>query len=44
VRHSGLRSAAARSFHTGGWNVTVDRLVVVAEGGDAGSNPLLDLW
>jgi len=42
VRHTGLPSAAARSFHSYGWNVTVDRLVIAAQGGDPGPIPFAE--
>ena len=42
VRHSGLPSDAARNFHGFGWNVTINRLLIVAEGGDPGPNPWED--
>jgi uncharacterized protein YndB with AHSA1/START domain len=40
VRHSGLPGDAACRFHTSGWDLTVDRLVIVAAGGDPGPSPL----
>ena len=39
VRHDGLPTEAACHFHTGGWDLTLDRLVTAAEGGDPGPNP-----
>ena len=42
VRHTGLPSETARSFHSFGWSVTVDRLVIAAEGGDPGPYPFAD--
>ena len=38
LRHSGLPSETSCQFHTFGWDVTLDRLVVAAEGGDPGPN------
>lgn len=43
VRHSGLATLARYEFHTWGWNLTLDRLVVVASGDDPGPTPLADL-
>ena len=43
VRHSGLPTEAARRFHTMGWEMTLPRLVDVAEGDDPGPNPMADL-
>jgi uncharacterized protein YndB with AHSA1/START domain len=40
VQHRGLATADACAFHDWGWGLTLDRLVVVAEGGDPGTNPL----
>ena len=37
--HSGLPTDAACDFHSGGWDLTLDRLVIAAEGGDPGPNP-----
>ena len=39
LRHSGLPNVPACQFHTWGWDITLDRLVVAAEGGDPGANP-----
>jgi uncharacterized protein YndB with AHSA1/START domain len=36
IRHSGLPSDDAGTFHNVGWNMSLDRLVVIAAGGDAG--------
>jgi hypothetical protein len=43
LRHSGLPTAAACQFHTWGWGLTVDRLVLAAEGRDPGPNPFAEL-
>jgi uncharacterized protein YndB with AHSA1/START domain len=43
LRHTGLPTDAACQFHTWGWNVTLDRVVVAAEGGDPGPYALIDL-
>ena len=37
--HSGLPSEDACAFHDTGWTLTLDRLVIAAEGGDPGPNP-----
>ena len=42
VRHSGLPTEPACQFHTWGWDLTIDRLVLAAEGGDPGPNPFND--
>jgi uncharacterized protein YndB with AHSA1/START domain len=39
VRHSGLPSDNACRFHHWGWDLSLDRLVAVAEGDDPGPNP-----
>lgn len=39
IRHEGLPTEAAVSFHEGGWNMSIDRLTVVAEGRGPGPNP-----
>ena len=39
MRHTGLPTESACQFHDGGWDLTLDRLVVAAEGGDPGPNP-----
>ena len=39
LRHSGLPHEGACQFHEWGWNLTLDRFVLVAEGGDVGPNP-----
>ncbi len=39
LRHGGLPADAAVQFHSVGWNTTLDRLVIVAEGGDPGPYP-----
>jgi uncharacterized protein YndB with AHSA1/START domain len=43
MRHSGLPGLAACNFHTSGWDTTLDRLVIVAGGGDPGPSPLDEL-
>jgi uncharacterized protein YndB with AHSA1/START domain len=43
LRHSGLPGDSARQFHSVGWNTTMDRLVVVAEGGDPGPYPFQEI-
>lgn len=42
LRHSGLPSDGAVHFHAYGWEVTLGRLAVVAEGGDPGPYPFAD--
>jgi uncharacterized protein YndB with AHSA1/START domain len=39
VRHSGLPSDFACRFHHWGWDLTLDRLIAVAEGREPGPNP-----
>jgi uncharacterized protein YndB with AHSA1/START domain len=43
LRHSGLPTPAACEFHTAGWDLTLDRLAIVAAGGDPGPDALADL-
>jgi hypothetical protein len=43
LRHDGLPTEPTCRFHNWGWDSTVERLVVVAEGGDPGSGPFPDL-
>ena len=43
IRHSGLPTDRTCRFHDWGWDSTVERLVVVAEGGDTGPGPFPDL-
>jgi len=43
VRHAGLPSDASCRFHNFGWEMTLGRLVVVAEGGDPGPYPFANL-
>jgi uncharacterized protein YndB with AHSA1/START domain len=43
LRHSGLSTEAIRQFHTWGWDLSLDRLSVVAAGGDPGPDPFADL-
>ena len=42
LRHSGLATPDARAFHTYGWGVTLERLVVTAAGGDPGRYAFAD--
>lgn len=39
LRHSGLPTESTTRFHTWGWDFTLDRLAIVAAGGDAGPSP-----
>ena len=43
LRHGQLPTDAARKFHNWGWDLTLDRLVLAASGGDPGPDPLADL-
>jgi uncharacterized protein YndB with AHSA1/START domain len=43
LRHSGLPTERTCRFHGWGWDSTVERLIVVAEGGDPGPGPFPDL-
>jgi len=43
LRHNGLPSALASGFHTDGWTMSFERLVVLAEGGDLETNPFENL-
>lgn len=43
LRQSGLRTDPERSIHIRGWEQTLDRLVIVAEGGDPGPDPMREL-
>jgi uncharacterized protein YndB with AHSA1/START domain len=43
VRQSGLPSESTCRFHTWGWGYTLDRLGVVASGGDPGPSPFPEL-
>ncbi len=43
MRHSGLPSDDACAFHAWGWDMSLDRLVVVVAGGDPGPYPFADL-
>jgi len=43
LRHSGLPAPQAGVFHNDGWTMSLDRLVVLAAGGDPGVNPFLNL-
>ena len=43
LRHSGLPHDLAHRFHDWGWNLTLDRVVVLAEGGTLDENPFREL-
>jgi uncharacterized protein YndB with AHSA1/START domain len=43
LRHSGLRTEPSCQFHTWGWDVSLDRLVLVAEGRDPGPDPFAEI-
>ena len=43
LRHGQLPTEGSREFHSWGWDVTLDRLVVAAAGGDPGPDPLATL-
>ena len=43
LRQTGLRTDPERQIHIRGWDQTLDRLVVVAGGGDPGPDPLAEL-
>jgi uncharacterized protein YndB with AHSA1/START domain len=43
MRHSGLPSETACQFHLWGWDLSLDRLAAVAQGGDPGTNPFAAL-
>ena len=43
LRQSGLRTDPERAIHMQGWEQTLKRLVIVAEGGDPGPDPMADL-
>jgi uncharacterized protein YndB with AHSA1/START domain len=43
LRHSGLPTEPTCRFHNWGWDSTLERLVVVAQGGDPGPGPFPDL-
>jgi len=43
LRHIGLPGDAALQFHSMGWNTTMDRLVIVAEGGNPGPYPFQEV-
>jgi uncharacterized protein YndB with AHSA1/START domain len=42
LRHSGLPTETACLFHNWGWDVTLNQLIVAAEGGELGPNPFLE--
>jgi uncharacterized protein YndB with AHSA1/START domain len=43
LRHGGLPSAAVRQFHTWGWDLSLDRLVLASEGSDPGPDPFAEM-
>jgi hypothetical protein len=43
VRHGDLPTDAACQFHAWGWNLTLDRLVLAAQGGDPGPDPFAEM-
>lgn len=43
LRHTGLPTSETATFHTGGWDLTLDRLAAVAAGADPGPDPMADL-
>jgi len=43
LRHGNLSTDEACEFHQSGWDLTLDRLAVVAAGGDPGPSPLDEL-
>jgi len=43
IRHGGLPTEAALLFHSGGWNMTLDRIATVSEGRDPGPFPFPDI-
>lgn len=43
LRQTGLRTDPEREVHIRGWGQTLDRLAVVAAGGDPGPDPLAEL-
>ncbi len=43
LRQTGLRTDPEREIHLRGWDQTLDRLVVVAAGGDPGPDPMAEL-
>ena len=43
LRQRGLRTDPERQVHIRGWDQTLDRLVIVAGGGDPGPDPLAEL-
>ena len=43
LRHGDLPTADACEFHTSGWDISLDRLVLAAEGQDSGPDPFAEL-
>ena len=43
LRQTGLRTDPERNIHIQGWEQTLDRLVIVASGGDPGPDPMREL-
>jgi uncharacterized protein YndB with AHSA1/START domain len=43
LRHGDLPTEAACDFHVWGWNLTLDRLVLAAEGRDPGPDPFAEM-
>lgn len=43
IRHDGLPTEAVLQFHSGGWNMTLDRIAAVSEGRDPGPYPFPDI-
>lgn len=43
LRHADLSTDEACRFHRSGWDLTLDRLAIVATGGDPGPSPLDEL-
>ena len=43
LRHSGLPTDANRAIHGQGWDTTLERLTIVAAGGDPGPDPLAEM-
>jgi len=43
LRHGDLPSAPARHFHSWGWDLSFDRLVLVAQGRPPGPDPFADM-
>ena|SRR5947209_8315643 len=43
LRHAELRTVAEQQAHTWGWNLTLDRLVLAAQGGNPGPDPFAEM-